>query len=283
MAGGFVSSRESDPLVEKMAPPDLWNLVYLSFVLMGAGFLFPWNAVITAVDFWALIYFPDIIFYMTVAYMAPNLIGLIFVVAWGQKIPMGVRLVFGFLEFIGILIALAVVRNWYISLALVAALGFGDAIVQGSVYGFAGQFTPMYVGAVMSGNGFAGSVISILRILTKISLPDSVEGQTQSAVVYFAISCFFLFLCIVTYMAVLRRSPVTAFYLARSKEALSENLNSDNAAFPNKAIADSEHLGPSSSSALKIFKQLWLPAVMVGWNFFCYFGFVSRSCFFNDK
>lgn len=36
--------------------PDRWNISYFSFVLLGAGFLLPWNAFITASDYYEYVY-----------------------------------------------------------------------------------------------------------------------------------------------------------------------------------------------------------------------------------
>lgn len=61
MTGPTSSGGEGAPLLRSKAasratsayasvtPRDEYNGAYLSFLLLGAGFLFPWNAVITAV------------------------------------------------------------------------------------------------------------------------------------------------------------------------------------------------------------------------------------------
>lgn len=99
-----------------ITPRDEYNAAYLSFILLGAGFLFPWNAVITAVDYFNGL-FPNqnievsvwvhtnveavassawvvtlcrlcclVQFDFTLCYMCPNLFGLIFVVMWGERL-----------------------------------------------------------------------------------------------------------------------------------------------------------------------------------------------------
>jgi equilibrative nucleoside transporter 1/2/3 len=112
--------------------------------------------VITAVDYWAEIYSSQIIFKYTIAYMVPNLVGLVFVVLWGPRIPAAFRIIPGFMLFIVVVIVVIIVHNATLSIFLMGLLGFSDSVVQGSVYGLAGQFPPKYVGAVMAGNGVSG-------------------------------------------------------------------------------------------------------------------------------
>jgi hypothetical protein len=39
-------TKETHPLIDGEIPQDKYNLVYLTFLMMGAGFLFPWYEVI---------------------------------------------------------------------------------------------------------------------------------------------------------------------------------------------------------------------------------------------
>lgn len=43
--------------------------------------------------------------------------------------------------------------------------------------GLTALFPPEYTGAFMSGNGVAGIVVGLLRIITKASLPNTTEGM----------------------------------------------------------------------------------------------------------
>lgn len=60
--------------------------------------------------------------------------------------------------------------------------GCVTAILFGSVVGLAALFPPKYTGAVMSGNGIAGLASAALRILTKISVPATNEGNFSGIV-----------------------------------------------------------------------------------------------------
>jgi hypothetical protein len=52
--------------------------------------------------------------------------------------------------------------------AVVFFIGVATAVLQSSVFGFASMFPPIYSQAVMSGQGFAGIIASVLRIVTKV-------------------------------------------------------------------------------------------------------------------
>jgi len=52
-------------------------------------------------------------------------------------------------------------------------LGFGTGILFGTVTGYAAHFPQIYMQAIMSGNGVAGVVIALLRIVTKVTVTGS--------------------------------------------------------------------------------------------------------------
>ncbi len=52
--------------------------------------------------------------------------------------------------------------------AVIALIGVATAVLQSSIFGFASMFPPIYSQAVMSGQGFAGIVASVLRIVTLV-------------------------------------------------------------------------------------------------------------------
>jgi len=143
-----------------------------------------------------------------------------------------------------------------LAITLVGLLGFGDAVVQGSIYGLAGQFHSRFVGAVMVGNGVAGTAISILRIITKVSVPETLSGNRLSTIIYFGISSFCLVICILMYGFVISKSPVTKHYMEKSTKDLRT-----------KFITNEETPAPPSS-LWDIFKKIWPLAIMVGLNFF---------------
>ena len=54
----LVTSGSSDPVEPFTPPKDRFGLAYNAFFLAGAGFLFPWNSFVAAVDYFLFLY-PD--------------------------------------------------------------------------------------------------------------------------------------------------------------------------------------------------------------------------------
>ena len=74
---GRASKRASRSLDtwEEDPPPDKGHVAYLTFFWLGAGFLFPWNAFITGIDYFASLYPESHIDYVfSVSYMLPNML-----------------------------------------------------------------------------------------------------------------------------------------------------------------------------------------------------------------
>jgi equilibrative nucleoside transporter 1/2/3 len=174
------------------------------------------------------------------------------VVLYGPRLPFKWRIVPGFLAFIVILIVMVLVRNFWLAVGLAGAIGFCDAIVQGSIYGLSGQFHPRFVGAVMSGNGVAGTIITLLRVFTKIIIP---ENAVLSGMIYFVTACLALVACIVVYIVVVLRSPVTRYYLEKTTPEMRTRF----------LTGDSSEQKPSS--LWELFKKIWPEAVLVALNF----------------
>jgi len=71
---------------------------YLIVLLLGVGLLFPWNAFISAPDYWQYIYGEDtnVLFWFSVIYNWPNVVALVILVTVGHRISFRTRIIFGF-------------------------------------------------------------------------------------------------------------------------------------------------------------------------------------------
>eukprot|EP01006_Ploeotia_vitrea_P017716 TRINITY_DN48955_c0_g1_i1.p1 TRINITY_DN48955_c0_g1~~TRINITY_DN48955_c0_g1_i1.p1 ORF type:complete len:518 (+),score=293.41 TRINITY_DN48955_c0_g1_i1:115-1668(+) len=206
-------------------PEDRWKMAYSSFVLVGAGLLFPWNSVISAVDYWK-IHFPDApaLFYFSISYQTLNMLGLVLVVRYGQRFSFRSRIVPGFVCFLIGTAALPFTTSLTIAIGIAGMLGAVDAVVQGSIFGMAGMFSPRYLAALMAGQGVAGVGVSVLRIISKLIIPQNDAGIKQSTYIFFALSCVVVILCIAGYLLVLERSPVTKYFLDKPSRARDQDF-----------------------------------------------------------
>jgi equilibrative nucleoside transporter 1/2/3 len=202
------------------SPPDKWNLVYIGFWLLGAAFLAPWNAVLSVTTYWDTAISPGAIFYFTICYMMSNLAGLGVVVTLGDRLSFSVRILPGLVLFAVVLIALLFVNDVYLANVCMGLLGIADSIVQGSVWALAGQYNIRMSGAVMAGNGLAGILITVIQLIIFLAIPAEFDGFERDAIMtkfFFAACVILIVVSAVFFQFVLLRSPVTAYYLARSR------------------------------------------------------------------
>lgn len=231
-AMGFFRSQEEQygpenaPLTheEGIPPKDRFHLAYVSYLIMGTGFLLPWNAFITAVDYFSYIY-PgkqvDSVF--SVAYMIPALVVIVLLLTFAGRANARVRINLGLSLFLLSLLVVPVMDvayikgqrgldvGYFITVAAVVFCGIADATVQGSLIGSAGELPEQYMQAVVAGTAASGVLVSALRILTKAALPQNVHGLRTSANLYFAVSIVFMALCLICYNMA-NRLPVIMYY-----------------------------------------------------------------------
>ncbi|CAI5948550.1 unnamed protein product [Closterium sp. NIES-64] len=262
--------------VSNVAPPDRFYLAYFIFLLLGVGFLLPWNAFITAVDYFYLLYpTAHVATLFCVAYMFANLGTLILVLLYGQHVPSRTRIVNGFIAFTLLVLLVpaldalsapgAIPSNAVqdadspavaatpaaspplalaLTVAAVAASGAIDAVVQGSLFGMAGELHERYTQALAAGTSVSGIVVSVVRILTKAVLPNTPTGLRLSAHLYFLLSALILLVCLLAFLR-LHSLPVIVF-LQSQVAALAEAERRARG----KARKEARRAGPGSGKAI---------------------------------
>lgn len=154
-------------------PKDPYHLTYIIHFLLGAGYLVPWNAFITAVDYFQYLY-PDkhINKVFSVGYMSAAVIVLFTLMCWSRSTRMNI----GQGLFICALMV-APVTDWivhgmqskaitdiafFVLVAMVMISGLADGLVGGSLVGATGELPGRYMQAVFAGNATAGMVLGSL-------------------------------------------------------------------------------------------------------------------------
>ncbi|KAJ9708992.1 hypothetical protein PVL29_000807 [Vitis rotundifolia] len=201
-------------------PKDSYHFAYIIYFTLGAGFLLPWNAFITAVDYFSYLY-PDVsvdrIF--AVVYMVVALFCLLLIIAYTHKSDAFVRINVGMAIFI--VGPDRLYSGFYVTVAAVGLSGLGDALVQGGVIGSAGEMPERYMQAVVAGTAASGVLVSFLRILTKAVFSQDASGLRKSAILYFSVSIIVMAICIVFYN-VAHRLPVIQYYRNLKAQAVNE-------------------------------------------------------------
>ena len=84
-------------LTHRVAPPsDTWNLVYLSLVLAGIGFLLPYNSFVIAVDYFQARYPGTTVIYdMTIVYIIVAFFAVLLTNILVETLSLGTRITFG--------------------------------------------------------------------------------------------------------------------------------------------------------------------------------------------
>ncbi|KAI3803469.1 hypothetical protein L1987_31621 [Smallanthus sonchifolius] len=219
---------------EDQEPKDPYHLAYMIHFLLGAGYLIPWNAFITAVDYFQYLY-PNkhINKVFSVGYMSAAVTVLLTLMCWTRssriKLPsVRTRMNIGQGLFISALMV-APVTDWIVHgketatisniafvvlVSVVMISGLADGLVGGSLVGATGELPGRYMQAVFAGNATAGLVVSILRIITKASLPHTEKGLRASTQIYFVFSALIILLCVIC-TNVLHRLPLIRYYRNR--------------------------------------------------------------------
>ncbi|KAL4564006.1 hypothetical protein LXL04_028055 [Taraxacum kok-saghyz] len=191
---------------------DTYKLAYMIHFLLGAGNLLPWNALITAIDYFAYLY-PEkhIGKVFSVAYMSSSLLVLVVMIIWSdfsRNVSFRVRVNFGFTVFVVSLMVSPIIDwgwcsleksnvTFYVVVVCVVMCGLADGLIGGSLIGSAGKLPKEYMQAIFAGTASSGILVSLLRIITKASLPHNPQGLRTSAHFYFIVATVILMVCIV--------------------------------------------------------------------------------------
>lgn len=160
---------ETTHLLNPKIPKDTYHIAYSIYFTIGVGYLLPWNAFITAVDYFTYLY-PNTSIDRTFAivYMLVGLICLLFILAYAHKSTSFVRINVGFVLFVLALVVVPLMDvgyvkgrvgmygGFYVAVGAIGVCGIGDALVQGSIIGAAGELPERYMQAVVAGTGVSG-------------------------------------------------------------------------------------------------------------------------------
>ncbi|KAK1403330.1 Equilibrative nucleotide transporter 1 [Heracleum sosnowskyi] len=171
MAGAGAGETETTHVLQLInkVPKYTYNVAYTIYFTIGVGYLLPWNAFITAVDYFTYLY-PNTSIDRTFAiiYMFVTLISLLFILAYARKSTSFVRINVGFVLFVLALVVVPLMDvvyvkgrvgmfgGFYVAVGAVGVCGIGDALVQGSIIGSASELPERYVQAVVVGSGVSG-------------------------------------------------------------------------------------------------------------------------------
>eukprot|EP01041_Mallomonas_annulata_P012411 gene12411-26109_t len=223
--------------------------VYAVFFWQGLGNLFPWNAFITASNYYTMrLCGTDLqhnfVVYFSNSYTILQIIGILFALRYQNMIPLNYRVLiplccYFIVFFLTSLLVLSEINPYlFFGLTLLSTgiSGFCSSMLSSGLFGLASMLPGVYTAGIMSGQALAGVSVSLLGIISIVSnaAPDichpekaddrnAFEPQIcnfivdRSALGYFATATVVLFSCIFAFLSIL---PMPEIRKAIHKEML---------------------------------------------------------------
>eukprot|EP01084_Bolivina_argentea_P158287 275741_1 len=149
-----------------------------SWFLIGIGFLFPYNSVVTAIDFFATLYFEAIDFVLGWLLLAPSMVILCLSLKYGYWGSIYQRIIGTFVLEGLLTIIIPLVRNVYVVFISTFILGCLSAVLQGTLFSLMGFLGSDMMSILQTGIGCSGVVVGIIRIITKQFIPGDIRNST---------------------------------------------------------------------------------------------------------
>lgn len=185
--------------------------VYYCMILLGLGYLAPYNSVLTAVDYFSDKFGSGMEYFLAAALVCPNVIFLAISVAYGLPWSEKTCIVGGFATLLLGCVAMPFLKWSWSILTLAFIMGLATATTQGSLFSICGICSPEHTAALTTGTGMAGSIICFIRMATK-----SAPSQRTSVLAFFTFSAVLCAVCILAYVRCVASS---LFFLHRKKAA----------------------------------------------------------------
>jgi hypothetical protein len=178
--------------------------VYGICVLLGVGFLMPWNVIVNSLDYLKKLYpptdsiGPSISFYITAASTYPALPLLFLMVRYGNALPAQSRVVAGFLLCTAVLVLMPALspQSSVIPVALGVVSGLAQALLQSSLIGVTSLLPPVYSQGFMMGQGISGVLASLGQILVQGVAAGGGGGSSAPVYVFFGLGAATTLACV---------------------------------------------------------------------------------------
>lgn len=238
------------------------NKLFFALMLFGCSFLVPWNSFLAAIDYLQIVYPSQRVeFDLSISYMLPNVVGLAIGLFVGPKFTVNARLIPGFAVYLIVLglaplIGISSLPYGFLILLLVLS-GLSDAVAQTGGQGFAGELgLPQ---AIQAGLGVSGILASLLRIGTKLMLPNTREGLQTSSTIYFVSSGLVVVAGILAYVWTKRQPEVQALLAAQALQKGSAKGSFDDGDSSGAATDESSWRSRMPVNVIPVFKQTLAP------------------------
>jgi len=199
-------------------PVDKRASSYRIMVLLGCGLLLPWNAVLTAFAYFQDLYNnPPFEFGVPLSNQVPTFFFFLWMIKYGSNWSFTHRIVGMFIVYDILLVMLPPVgmlvnagaKDIGLGITYVIFAGFGAAcaVLQSSLFGFAGLLPPEYTQAIMAGQGISGVFMNFLMMGCQLATEhmESSDAANIEAWLFFGLAAVIVFCCIFGYMRMIRK------------------------------------------------------------------------------
>ncbi|KAG9303670.1 hypothetical protein G9A89_018567 [Geosiphon pyriformis] len=215
------------------SPTDRYNVVYWIFFLQGLAMLLPWNAFITASEFFRVQftgspYTANFQNYFSIGYMTSNLVAFAIALNTQKKANIFRRIVIS-LVVNALMFALIIASTrkvdkftssgyFYFIMSMIMISGTTTAYLQNGVFALVSQFLPTHTQAVMSGQGMAGMTVSVTQIFTALATNSpsikepTLKDLVHGAYIYFLFTLIIAVAALITYN-ILINLPLYHYYI----------------------------------------------------------------------
>eukprot|EP00116_Pleurobrachia_bachei_P001035 sb/3461297/ len=202
-------------------PRDRHNRYFIAFMILGAGFHLPFNSFVAAVDYFKTQFDrSDMGFVVSATNSHTVCAAVLLNILLVNKIGTHQRILFGYLAFsisLGAMVAVLLLTQvtdlitadigFIVTIAATILTGLGCGVQEASYYGYAGTLPARYTRAVMLGEAFSGIIVSLNRIITKLTS----QGTQMDTNIFFALSVLGEILCIFLHRHI-RHSDFVGYY-----------------------------------------------------------------------
>lgn len=195
------------------------QIACILFAAVGVGYLFPFSALTSPVDYWKT-EFPDfnIEFPLTTLYLWSNLLFLFAIVFFGGTPSYTFRIVGGFCGQMAVLVMVPTFyflqlhesTHYLLVMGATCFAAFATAFVDSVAISFASQYPLRVQEALQFGIGFSTLIGSVYRLITKAVFPPS--EVVASSLLYFYTGAATIFCCIGAYYYLLSL-PISKRYV----------------------------------------------------------------------
>jgi solute carrier family 29 (equilibrative nucleoside transporter), member 1/2/3 len=222
---------EKKPIGEIGAPPDTGNFAYYIMFYLGVGNLFPWNAFITASTYYAMRFCGTSVEesfenYFSITYTLSQTIGLFLAILYQDRLTLTQKIskplllysaIFGVTTILVLITSMDGILLFGLTLLSAFLSGSVGAVLSGGLFGLGAMLPSAYTGAIMSGQGLAGLIVSVSAVLTLYAGGDTSscddestddgtceQSISYSALAYFMIATIVLLTCSLAFSSLMR-------------------------------------------------------------------------------